>query len=137
MADSIVRQKTEPAVQEEVPKVETGPIPEVEDHIEVPYTESKDFLEDYFGIGTEWQDQEMEFFNEVEIIDHYIKFKIKEGEIANSPKAVEGMLKKIEKLHNLQNEGRAVVKLEVISNYIDFLMKNEDLKSKLRRYNAS
>lgn len=138
MPDSVFREKQyTPKTEEHEVVAKNDPITDIADNVEVPYTDAKDFLENYFGLGTEWKDQDALFFTELTNIDTYIKYKIKEGEIENSQKAVKNILKGMEKLNNLKQEGRSVVKLEVLSNYVDFLMKNDDLKSKLRRYSAN
>jgi hypothetical protein len=102
--------------------------------IEVPYLDNKTFLDDYFGLGVTWHDQDAAFYPEVQKIDTYIKEKIDDGEIANDQTAVKTFIKSLEKVNNLKGETRAVVKLEVLANYIDFLTKNDSLKSKLKRY---
>ena len=112
---------------------EVSPTP-IDDHVEVPYLDDKNFLDSYFGIGSEWHDVDAKFYPEVEKIDSYIKGQIDEGVIANDKTAVTNLLKGLEKMNNLKGESRSVVKLEVLANYVEFLMKNQTLKSNLRRY---
>jgi len=132
--DSIVRSKQEPVKEAPVPvgKVESQSL--VEDHVEVPYTDAPNFLEDYFGLGTKWKDADAMFDEDLHKIDTYISDLIQSGEIANSQKAVKDIIKRMEKLNNLTKEERAVVKLEVLGNYAEFLTKNQTLKSNLKRY---
>lgn len=136
--DSIIREKTNiPVTETKVPEIKEADSSGVEEKVELPYLDSSDCLEKYFQLGTEWKDQDGIFFNDLNKIDNYIKLKIKNGEMENSQDSVRDMLKKIEKLTNLDNEGRSVVKLEVISNYVEFLLKNDLLKSNLKRYNLN
>ena len=135
MAETVFRnQSTATTAQPpklEVPEVKGTPI---DDHVEVPYLDDKNFLDTYFGIGSEWHDVDAKFYPEVEKIDTYIKSKIEDGEIANDKTAVKDLLKGMEKMNNLKGESRSVVKLEVLANYVEFLMKNQTLKSNLKRY---
>ena len=117
-----------------VPVGKVEPQSNVDDHVEVPYLDAPNFLEDYFGLGTKWKDQDAVFDEDLHKIDVYVSSLIQDGEIANSQKAVKDILKKMEKLNNLTKEERSVVKLEVLGNYAEFLMKNNTLKSNLRRY---
>lgn len=105
-----------------------------EDNIEKPYLDEPNFINDYFELGTQWKDASASFYPEIERIESYIKSKIDNREIENSQTAVKNLLKGIEKINNLKNETRQVVKLEVMANYIEFLSKNDRLKSNLKRY---
>lgn len=132
--DSILRTKQEPVKEQPPKEVKIGPQSEVEDHVEVPYLDADNFLEDYFKLGTQWKDADAIFNEDLHKIDVYLADLIDQGEIANSQSAVKEVLKKMEKMNNLTKEERSVVKLEVLGNYAEFLMKNDNLKSKLRRY---
>lgn len=132
--DTVFRSRTEEAVVEK-------PIPEGKEpdrgsevDVEVPYLDAKNFIEDYFGLGVEWRDHDATFSPDIEKIDGYIRTKISDGEIENSQTAVRNLIKKMEKINNLSQETRSVVKLEVLANYCEFMMKNDNLKSHLRRY---
>lgn len=132
MTDTVFRTKAEP-VGETLPEGKEEPVgSQVE--VEVPYLDSSNFLTDYFNLGTEWKDHDASFSKELDGIDSYLKSKITEGEIGNSQKAVTDILKGMEKLNNLSKEGRSVIRLEVLANYIEFLRKNDNLKSNLKRY---
>lgn len=133
--DTVFKTKTEPTKIEPTTlpvKIESSPV--ADDKVEVPYLDNKNFLDDYFGIGTKWHDLDAKFYPEVEKIGSYIKSKIDDGELPNDQIAVKKMLTDMEKLNNLKGETRAVVKLEVLANYIEFLTKNDHLKSNLKRY---
>lgn len=133
MADTVFRsQQTESAPETIVEASE--PISVSSDNVEVPYTDAPSFLEDYFGIGTAWKDHDALFESDINKINEYVREKIDSGEVANSQKAVRDLLRGMEKVNNLTKEERAVVKLEVLANYSEFLSKNEKLKSNLRRY---
>lgn len=136
MSDTVFRTKQEAPVVEE-PKIETKsePTPGIVNDVELPYLDKAEgFLEEYFGIGTEWKDYDASFYPEVEKINTFIKLKIRNGEIPNDQEAVRDFLKGLEKTNNLKKESRSVVKLEVLANYTEFLMKNDKLKSNLKRY---
>ena len=102
----------------------------------VPYTEyqaenGKPYLADLYSLGDSW-----EVFNEeLRTIQHYIERKMDSGEIANSTKAVTEVIKKMEKLHNLKDEERTVVRLGTLASYIRFLNETEGIKFNWRKYN--
>ena len=129
--------RTRQIVDEPVEKTIIVPVEtqtEVEDHIEVPYLDAKNFLEDYFQLGTQWKDADQVFAEDLGKLNAYFVDLIDQGYIANTQRAVTNELKKMEKLNNLTKEERSVVRLEILGNYAEFLMKNNNLKSKLRRY---
>lgn len=139
MSDVVFRSKVEQTKQrEDLPKpapLTTGD----EVQIEVPYLDymnqnGEPFIVAEYNLGDTWDDPEGGFPNEVEAIEEFIERKIQSGEIANSVDAVKDLIKGMEKTNNLTKESRAVVKLEVLSNYVEFLTKNDNLRSKLRRY---
>lgn len=108
-------------------------------NIEVPYLDyekssGKPFIAEYFNLGDRWNDREGGFPEEVRVIEDYIKEKINSGESANSISAAKSILKGIEKLNNLTNEERSVVKIEIIKNYIEFMNKKGELMSNLKKY---
>jgi hypothetical protein len=110
------------------------------DNVEVPYmdyeqTHSHPYSVDYFKLGDTWEDPAGGFPKEINLIETYIKGKIDSGEIANSVTAIRDLIKHMEKFNNLNKEERSVVKIEVLSNYVEFMMKNDKVKSNLRRYN--
>lgn len=136
MSDTVFRSKQEQAPTEENKvAVKDSPAPGIVTDVEVPYMDAQEeFLDNYFGIGSEWHDQDASFYPEIEKINLYFKAKIRDGEIANNQAAVKEALKGMEKMNNLKGETRSVVKLEVLANYTEFLMKNDKLKSNLKRY---
>lgn len=107
--------------------------------IEPPYLDyvkesSKPYLAEYFGLGDTWNDRQGGFPEEIEAIEGYVREKIESGDIANSINAVKELIKGLEKMNNLTKEERAVVKIEVLANYIEFMNKNAEVKKNLRRY---
>lgn len=112
------------------------------DNIEVPYTEYESskghpYIVDHFSLGDTWDDPQGGFPHEISVIGEYINRKIESGEVANSVKAIQNVLKEMEKFNNLKGEERSVVKLEVLSHYVEFLMKNEKTRANLRRYSGA
>jgi hypothetical protein len=107
--------------------------------IEGPYTEyskqySHPYTVDHFQLGDTWDDPQGGFHNEVTTIEDYVSRKIESGEIANSKEAVKEMIKGIEKINNVKKEERAIVKIQTLSAYIDFLNKIDNIKVNLRKY---
>jgi hypothetical protein len=134
MADTVFRSKTDNQnTKEPEIKASTPGMADVT-HVETPYLDTPNFLDSYFGIGTEWHDQDASFYPEISKIDGFIKEKINAGEVGNNQSDVKEFLRGLLKLNNLQKESRSVVKLEVLANYVDFLSKNSKLKSNLKRY---
>lgn len=140
MTDTVFRtsqSKTEGL--ESLPEGRNQTLGNVDDSIEVPFKDyqnsnSHPFTVDYFKIGDTWSDPQGGFPKEIELIEGYITQKIDSGEIANSQTAVKELMKTIEKTTNMSKEERAVVKVETIAAYIEFLNKTDGIKSNLRRY---
>lgn len=134
MTDTVFRSKEEVVEAKQPELKESHPALSDTTHIETPYLDSPDFLDKYFGIGEEWKDHDSAMYPELQKIDEYIASKIRNGEVANTQESVKNLLKGVEKLTDLKKESRSVVRLEVVANYIEFLMKNDNLKSNLKRY---
>lgn len=129
---------TEAPAPEVLPSGKESPEQGVVD-VEVPYldyeaSKGKPYLAEYFGLGDRWNDREGGYPEEIAKIESYIKGKIESGETANSVKAVKDILKAMEKTNNLTKEERSVVKIEILRNYVDFMTKNGELMSNLKRY---
>lgn len=141
--NTIFRTKTEVTPTEQpTSEVKSPAHTNTTDDIEVPYLDyekqnAKPYSVDYFKLGDTWMENVGGFPDEVASIEGYISKKINEGEIANSVNAVKNLLKGMEKMNNLTHEERPVVKIEILANYVEFLSKNEQVKSNLRRYNAN
>ena len=107
--------------------------------IEVPYSDyshehGTPFLVDHFELGSHWSDREGGFPEEVTAIENYLQSQVADRVIENSLKAVKNRLKEIERVTNMDKEDRAVVKLEVMAEYVKFLMKKDDIKKNITRY---
>lgn len=127
-----------PETQETLPSGDKGQETGVVE-IEVPYldygdSKGKPYTAEYFSLGDRWADTDGGFPEEIGKIESYIERKIKSGEIANSIDAVKNMLKGLEKVNNLAKEERPVVKIEVLTNYIDFISKNAEVFKNIQRY---
>lgn len=102
---------------------------------EPPYTEYASengvpYLAEHYQLGENWK----VFSQEVNTLDHYIRRKINDGEIANTPKAVKKVIAGMEKLNNLKDEERTVIKLETLSAYINFLNEVDGIRFNWRKY---
>lgn len=107
--------------------------------VEVPYTDyerehGKPFLVDHFELGERWTDRDGGFKDEVEAIESYLQDQVTSREIDNSLKGIKSRLKEIEKVTNMDKEDRVVVKMEVMAEYVKFLMKKSDIKRNITRY---
>ena len=131
MADGIFRNVTTETVEE--PKVESKtPDVDGEAEVETPYTEYEgDYVADYFKLGNKLD----VFADELTVIDEYIDGLIDSGKIANSTKAVEKILKDMEKFTNIKDEERSVIRIEVIKAHIDFLNKTDQARKDFGKYN--
>jgi len=112
------------------------------EEIPVPYLDyhnenGKPYLVEHFNLGDTWDDPAGGFPKEIQTIEKYINKKIDSGLVPNSVTGVKEFLKGIEKFNNLTKEERAVVKLEVIAHYVEFMEKNEETRANLRRYNGT
>ncbi len=140
MSDTILRTSTSTLATE--PELSsTNPTSTGIVDIEVPYMDYESshhhpYLVDHFKLGDTWDNLQGGFPREVAQIEGYIENKIQNGEMANSITAVKTMLKGLEKLTNVHNDERSVVKIETLNAYIEFLNKTDKMRSNLRRYNA-
>ena len=139
MSDTVFRTKIETPQQTDTPQVakNNGPTPSVV-NVEVPYnsyeqTHGRPYLADHFSLGDTWES----FNQEVGLLDNYLKSKISSGEIADSPTAIKKIISQMEKMNNLKDEERTVVKLGVLSSYVKFLMSKEDIRKNVIKYGNS
>lgn len=134
MSDTVFRQQVAPEAEQPLPEGKDAPSQPIVNDVPVPYLDASNFLEEYFNIGTEWKDHDASFYKELEGIDSYLKTKIESKELPNDQVAIRNELKKMERLNNLNKEQRSVIRLEVLANYVEFMKKNDNLKSNLKRY---
>lgn len=109
------------------------------DNVEVPYTDyqkvnGKPYTVDHFQLGNTWDDPDGGFEPEVMIIENYLKEKIRNGELANTKSAVKNELKQLERMNNLKNEERVVIKLGTLASFIKFLNETKQLNYNYRKY---
>ena len=114
---------------ETVPEAKTGPVSFNIDGVELPFTDystqnGHSYLVDYYKLGDNYE----VFSDELNTIDSFIEGKIKSGDIANSKKAVDREIKIIEKLNNIKDEEREVVRIGVLAEYIKFLNSTKNIK---------
>lgn len=120
----------------EAPKTENTP---VSDQVEVPYTEyqnvnNKPFIADYYELGDSWDEV---YQQETKEIEAYLQNKVKKGEIADSLSAIKRELKEMEKMNDLKNEERKVIKVGILASYARFLLSTENIKLNYRKYGTN
>lgn len=136
MADVTFRTKIEPVKETPQNIVGDGLTTSIV-HEEVPHTmfkaeNGKPFTAEYFELGDTW-----EVFNEeVSTLEHFINRMIENGTIANSTTAVKKEIKKMEKLKNVEDESRTVVKIGVLASYIKHLNDIDGIRFNWRKYNG-
>ncbi len=132
MADNTFRVADE-TPQDAPPPSGTTPTSGGEVVADVPYLDyhqakGHPFVADHYQLGDTWSDPTGGFPTQVEELEGYIEGKIKSGEIGNSANAVKNLLKSLERVTNMDKESRAVVKLETLSAYVEFLRKTDKKK---------
>lgn len=126
---STVVKTVEPQVQpRELPKGNDPPIHSITT-VGVPYTsyqmeKGHPYTADYFKLGDTWD----VFRDELMTIETFMQDKVNKGEIADSQKAIEKEISIIEKMNNIKDEERAVVRIGILSAYIKFLNDTKDIK---------
>lgn len=108
-------------------------------HEEVPFLDyhrehGKPFIADHFQLGDTWSDNTGGFPEEVGLIDTYLEDQINQGEIPNDVNAVKEVIKKIEKITNINKNERPVVKIDIIAAYVKFLMTTDKVRFNLKKY---
>jgi len=141
MSDLTFRTKVEKTAETEVLPEGKEPTRGAEAQVEVPYLDYEKqhghpYPVDYFKLGDSWQDHAGGFAKEISIIEEYLQKKIEMGELANDRGVIEKKLREMEKINNLKDEVRAVVKVPVLAAYIKFLGETEKIKFNLRRYKS-
>lgn len=139
MSDTVFRSQQAESVAPVV-EAKSDPSTIAQDTIEVPYLDyeaehNHPYLVDHFQLGDRWNDAEGGFPKEIQTISNYIEDKIKSGETANSITAIKDLIRGMEKMNNLAKEERPVVRIEVLTHYIEFLQKNDQTRQNLKRYN--
>jgi len=106
------------------------------DTVEVPFLDYQTqhghpLAVDYFNLGDKWEDV---FSQEVGLIDVYFNGKIHDGTLANNVDTIKSELKKMEKILDIKNEERPVVKIGILTSHIKFLIDTDDLKYNMRKF---
>ena len=65
---------------------------------------------------------------EVKIIESYLQSKIQDGDLADSKKAIDREIKTMEKMNNVKDEERPVVRIGILASYIKFLNDTKNIK---------
>lgn len=86
---------------------------------------------EYFNLGDRWEDG---FSDEVSQLNTYLTEKVEKGDINNSISAVKKELKDLEKVNNIKDEERTVIKMGILSAYVKFLMESDGVKRNYRKY---
>lgn len=126
---STFRSKNDPDIPIESPKRSELINTPIETGVEVPFTDYEKekghpYPVEYFKLGDNWDI----FSEEITTIDSFIQKKIADGDISNTRKAVERELHIMEKLNNMKDEERSVVKIGVLSSYIKFINDTKYIK---------
>jgi hypothetical protein len=135
MSDLTFRGKQE-SPQEAPVEVKDKVVVSVVNDVPVPYTgyemeHGQPLVVDHYNLGNLW---DRTFNNEVSTIESYLKSQVEAKEIENSIDSIKKHLKSIEKVTNMDKEDRMVVKLEVMAEYMKFMMKKNDIKHMVTRY---
>lgn len=99
--------------------------------------EGKPFLVDYYELGNLWDRRDMysnAFTDEVDGINKYLTYAISKGDISNSVEGVTNELKRIEKMINVRPDQRKSMRIGLVKEYVDFLMKSEYVKKESAKY---
>lgn len=126
--DTVFRTKAEENTVERVPEAKASDVTEQSDSVDVPYTDIEassghPYTVEYFDLGDTYE----VFNDEIGVIESFLQNKIKSGDIANTKNAVERELKMIEKINNIKDEERSVVKIGVLAEYIRFLTNTRNI----------
>lgn len=133
----VTRPVAKESVSKELPNApKTVTSQSIDTGVEVPYTDyvaehNHPLTVDYFELGDRWEDG---YSDEVGTIETYLKNRVDKGDLANSPKAVKAELKELEKINNLKNEERTVIKVGILAAYAKFLLETEGIRYKVKKY---
>ena len=131
------REKAEPAKEPVTPSsnTTTGDLTKVE----VPYTDyektnGKPFTAQHFKLGETWDDPNGGFAKELSLIEEFVSDQISKGDLPNNIDAVKDAFKKMEKTIGIDKNERPLMKIELMSAYVEFLMKCDKVKFDRNRY---
>jgi len=124
-----------------IPKTPQAPTPELEKSEEitpialheelkgVPYTAV------YFEIDRVWDSPDLSFKEDVEAIENYYRQKVASGEIEDSKKTYEELIKKGEKATNTKN-APANLKIAKIAEFFKFMARLDKIDKERRRWQS-
>ena len=138
MSDTVFRTKAEPpqpATAEAKEPTDTM-VPRGTTEVEPPYTDyesqkGKPFAIDYYEMGEAWNRFDSKADNyvpEARTIDTYMNHMIEKGEVNNTTESVTNELKRIEKLVNVKPDARKSMRMELVAEYMKFLLKSEGIR---------
>lgn len=135
------RTKVTSQVAESRPPAPAQPLGRITTDVEAPFTgyhkqNGAPFTVEYFDLGDLWDDPKGGFSEEVSTLEQYFQHKIQQGDISDSVSSIKSVLKDMEKVNNLKNEDRKVIKLGVLSAYAKFLMETDGVRVKARKYGS-
>lgn len=133
MSDTVFRTKVEPTVESssKLKPADDKAVPVGETEVEPPYTDyhkekGHSFILDYYDVG-ELIDPRI-FESEVNDIESYLDHQINKGEVNNTLESVRNEMKRIEKLVNVKRDARKSMKMALVAEYTNFLLKAEGIK---------
>jgi hypothetical protein len=135
MTDVVIRAKIQNDQTERVPETAKDKVEVTRIHEPVPYTEfqsenGKPYTANYFQLGDKW-----DIFNEeIALIEDYIQRKVHSGEISNDLETVGKEIKKLERMNNLKDEPRSVIRIGTVASYIKFLNEMDGIKVNYMKY---
>ena len=74
------------------------------------------------------------FAPEVDSINTYLKHAMDKGEVNNTVESVKNELKRIEKMINVRKDQRKAVKIGLVAEYVNFILKSENIKKESAKY---
>ena len=137
--DTTFRNRVESKVEEAPKAPDTSTTHSIDLGVDVPFLDYEQSYKhpiavDYFELGDRWEEG---FSNEVSIINSYLKEKVEKGDINNSISAAKKELKSLEKINNIKDEERSVIRIGILSAYVKFLMESDGVKRNYRKYGTN
>jgi hypothetical protein len=117
-------------------------VPRGTSEVEPPFTDyqsqkGKPFVVDYYGMEGAWSrfdSKADQFLPEVQTMNTYMEHLIEKGDINNTTESVKNELKRIEKLVNIQPDSRSSMRMEIVAEYMKFLLKSEGIRVRSAKY---
>lgn len=99
--------------------------------------EGKPYLVEHYELGTMWNRGDMysdAFNSEVLAINTYLEHMISKGEVNNTIESVKNELKRIEKMINVKKDARKSMRIGLVAEYANFLLKSENIKKESAKH---